>query len=293
MNRLPGNGFIERYSPAWSEESVHPVLALSHTAIKTFYYTQGIGYSEVGEDFFTERQKLHSFLILYTFSGNGLIDYQGKTFSLPTGSVILIDCMLYHYYRCPPGGHWGFLWLHFYGSSSRDYYEQIYPAEVSPFLPKQPVLFEDTLRQILSLNQKRDRFTEAITSRLIVELLTELLLLRLNGDMVPSGMPDYIRGILKEIEQNFQADLSLDHLASRIGVSKYHLSREFKKYTGTTIHELLLDVRINYATELLKYSDKTVSEITFACGMNHVSHFIRQFQKRTGLTPLAYRQQWK
>ncbi len=71
------------------------------------------------------------------------------------------------------------------------------------------------------------------------------------------------------------------------------LSREFKKYTGTTIHELLLDVRINYATELLKYSDKTVNEITFACGMNHVSHFIRQFQKRTGLTPLAYRQQWR
>jgi len=60
-----------------------------------------------------------------------------------------------------------------------------------------------------------------------------------------------------------------------------------------TFTEYLITMRLNYAKELLKYTDESINEITFFCGMNNVSHFINLFKEREGMTPLQYRKQWR
>ena len=105
-------------------------------------------------------------------------------------------------------------------------------------------------------------------------------------------MPDYIKTTLKELEKHFLEPFSLENLAAAIGVSKYHLSREFKKYIGTTLNEYVITLRLNYAKELLRYTQNSVGDIAFACGINQVSHFINLFKSREGMTPLQYRKEW-
>ena len=105
-------------------------------------------------------------------------------------------------------------------------------------------------------------------------------------------MPDYIKTTLKELEKHFLEHFSLENLAASIGVSKYHLSREFKKYIGTTLNEYVITLRLNYAKELLRYTQNSVGDIAFACGINQVSHFINLFKSREGMTPLQYRKEW-
>lgn len=57
--------------------------------------------------------------------------------------------------------------------------------------------------------------------------------------------------------------------------------------------EYLINCRLDYAKELLKYSDKSIYDITFLIGMNNVSHFTNLFKSRENLTPHAFRCQWR
>ena len=57
---------------------------------------------------------------------------------------------------------------------------------------------------------------------------------------------------MKHMEQQFMEDISLDTLAELTRTNKYHLSKEFKRYTGFSPHDYLIWLRINQAKILLK-----------------------------------------
>ena len=72
-------------------------------------------------------------------------------------------------------------------------------------------------------------------------------------------------------------------------MSKYHLSRIFKKYTGFSPYEYLLNERLTQGKTLLQNTRLSVEEIAQRVGFNSASHFIRMFRKYEGLTPLQFR----
>lgn len=127
---------------------------------------------------------------------------------------------------------------------------------------------------------------------MILSLITELLLLQPTGMYDDSRLPNYISGCIKYIDTHFQEELSLSLLAEKQHISKYYLSREFKRYLGITLQDYLIGTRITYAKEQLKYTGASISDIAASCGIPNVSHFIHLFKTRENLTPLAWRKQW-
>lgn len=285
--------YEERASYSWSEDSVRLIITASNVAKSIYFYIQEAGYFKTSDSYFTERKNLNSFLIVYTISGNGRLKYQGCSYSLSAGQCFYINCMEHHYYETARNSDWEFLWVHFNGSSALGYYEEFVKNGFKTVQIQDTFFMESTLRRILALNQKRNASTEVLTSSLITNILTELLVQTITFDAQTIFMPGYIKNVLKDIDQNFKSPLSLDELAGRHGVSKFHLSKEFKKYTGTTVNEYIIANRLSYAKELLKYSNDSVNEIAYKIGMNHVSHFINLFKNRENTTPLAYRKEWQ
>ncbi|HHX23923.1 MAG: AraC family transcriptional regulator [Tepidanaerobacteraceae bacterium] len=101
---------------------------------------------------------------------------------------------------------------------------------------------------------------------------------------------DYIpivKQLLDYINLNITEDLSLDHLAKEINVSKSYMCKMFRKYTGTTINKYITARRITEAKRLLKMKEPiaTVCEKT---GFNNYSHFIRTFTNLVGFSPMKY-----
>ena len=84
---------------------------------------------------------------------------------------------------------------------------------------------------------------------------------------------------------------SLDALAAHFYISKYHLCREFRKYTHNSIIEYLNFVRVIHAQRLFMETDKNVSEVAAAVGFASLTHFERIFTKMTGQKPLASRRE--
>lgn len=96
-----------------------------------------------------------------------------------------------------------------------------------------------------------------------------------------------IKPIMQYISWNLEKDLSLDHLSEKFFISKYHLGYLFRKVTGFTTNEYIINRRIIKARELLQ-KGHTVSKAGELVGYYNVSHFIRTFKKLVGTSPKQY-----
>lgn len=94
------------------------------------------------------------------------------------------------------------------------------------------------------------------------------------------------------IELNYSEPISIDSLASNIGLSSRHFKRRFKDAVGESPISYVQRVRIEAAKKKLETSMDNINEIILQVGYEDGSSFSRLFKKSTGLTPREYRQKF-
>ena len=284
---------LERYSSSWSEDSIRLINTPGKTAKSIYFYLQEVGYFKTKPPYFTERENLNSFLIVYTLSGEGILKYRDQTYHLKKGQCFFIHCMEHHLYKTAEHSNWEFLWVHFNGNNSLGYFEEFSRDGFQIIQPHNGKLFENTLYELIRINQNKLAATDVMTSQYIHTLLAELISENTTRNLPFLLLPEYIKEIMNYIDLHFSENLTLDFLATQENINKFHLSHEFKKYTGLTLKEYIITTRISHAKDLLKYTEKSVQEISEECGIYHISHFINLFKAREGCTPHKYRKDWK
>ncbi len=95
--------------------------------------------------------------------------------------------------------------------------------------------------------------------------------------------------VIDFIHANPGVDLSLASLCDLARLGHFHFCRQFKRSTGTTVHDYVLQVRINTAKHLLASTNLSIPEIGFRSGITNLSHFTTVFHKHVGVTPLLFR----
>jgi AraC-like DNA-binding protein len=78
-------------------------------------------------------------------------------------------------------------------------------------------------------------------------------------------------------------------LAKMVGTNDFKLKKGFKEVFGNTIFGFLLDFKMEKGRKLLRYTNKTTSEIAHLLGYSHPGHFTSAFKKKFGITPSALR----
>ena len=258
-----------------------------------YFYIEEVGYFKTGSNYFTERENLNSYLIVFVLSGKGYLKYNGKSYTMCKGQSFYIDCMEYQYYKADTSDPWEILWAHFNGGSSYGYYQQ-FSRNNSPICSfDKSSTVPSIIRQLILTHQEQNIKTEVLSSRLLVELLTEFLFTICAPDSTKTFLPKYVKEIINYLDKNLTERITLDMLAKKCSINKYHLEKEFKKFIGISPNEYVISNRISFAKELLKYSDIAISEIAIKAGIDNVSHFINLFKKREGITPLSFRKKWK
>jgi AraC family transcriptional regulator len=94
-----------------------------------------------------------------------------------------------------------------------------------------------------------------------------------------------IRVVFDFIETNLESIITLDQLASLVGLSPFHFARCFKNSTGLAPHQYVLARRIDLAKRRLVTSIAPVREIGWSVGFENISHFRRQFASQIGVVP--------
>ncbi len=96
--------------------------------------------------------------------------------------------------------------------------------------------------------------------------------------------------VVRYIENNISDQtLSNASLAKILGISEVYLRKLFMKQYKTTPKQLILDIRIQTAKQMLVGTPLSVIAIAEKCGFSNPYHFCRIFKQRTELTPTQYR----
>lgn len=98
-----------------------------------------------------------------------------------------------------------------------------------------------------------------------------------------------IGNAIAHIETNYAEKITLENLATKSHLSKRHLSRIFHHCIGRAPIDHLLHVRCQKAAELLKRTNRTITDIAFECGFQDSNYFTRCFRKIMEQTPNQYR----
>jgi AraC-like DNA-binding protein len=91
------------------------------------------------------------------------------------------------------------------------------------------------------------------------------------------------------MDRAFARPLDVPALAKVAHVSPAHFSRQFRATFGETPHRYLQRRRVERAMELLRESDRPVTEICFDVGFNSLGTFSRMFREVVGEPPSNYR----
>lgn len=92
------------------------------------------------------------------------------------------------------------------------------------------------------------------------------------------------------IEAHLEEEISRNTLAGLVYMSPDHMTRIFKKATGMTISDYILDRKMVKAEKMLSETDLSVSYIASSLGYSNISHFSGAFKKKYQLSPSEYRQ---
>lgn len=102
-----------------------------------------------------------------------------------------------------------------------------------------------------------------------------------------------LRRALQYVRAHFHHNLSLEEVAAVVNLSYCYLSRLFTQEVGISFQELVTRLRIKAAKELLLETSLSVEQIATQVGYEDVSHFIRVFKSRAGVTPRQYAREYE
>jgi AraC-like DNA-binding protein len=83
--------------------------------------------------------------------------------------------------------------------------------------------------------------------------------------------------------------LDVDDMARAAGLSRAHFSREFRRVFGESPHAYLLTRRLERAAALLRNTDRSVTDICLAVGLQSLGSFTTSFTRMYRESPTAYR----
>jgi AraC-like DNA-binding protein len=137
----------------------------------------------------------------------------------------------------------------------------------------------------------------------ITLLMTILEMIAFNGEYQYLASPvvqntindrdsERLNKVYKYVIDNCQQEINLERASSIANLSKPAFCRYFKKRANKTFVRFLNEIRVGQACRLLVNENQSIAEISYTCGYNNISYFIRQFRAITGFTPLGYRKKF-
>lgn len=115
-----------------------------------------------------------------------------------------------------------------------------------------------------------------------------IILYRINPSARNKSNGQMIR-IQQYIDAEYADIVNVKQIADAFYLSAGHLSRAFKAFSGYSPVEYLVNTRLYHAQQLLINTSVQISEICGAVGFGDTNHFIRQFKKKFGISPSAFR----
>ncbi|MBQ8232365.1 MAG: helix-turn-helix transcriptional regulator [Lachnospiraceae bacterium] len=142
--------------------------------------------------------------------------------------------------------------------------------------------FYETL--IKNIHAENDLFRQRL---LILYLLSHISQFTSQDEQTYAKSPPYIMDALTYISEHYAEKIVAEELAKNLHISRTTLLTAFKKYTGNTLNNYLINYRLKKAVYWLR-DGKTLQETAEICGFSDSSTLARSFKRYFGVSSRLY-----
>ncbi len=229
------------------------------------------------------------FSLYYIAEGKCFYEADGIIKEATEGTVLLCFPNVRQHYFFDREDNTDWLWVHFTGALSEKLNEikkdTVFPIEITNKRE-----FNHIFRSMISgFNIKEPQYEIATAG--YMQVLLSYILKNATDDcsrLTKSKHRD-IEAVINDMYLNFRKPVDLKKYAETCCVSQSRFMHIFKDHTGVSPYRFQLNIRIDRAIELLRFSDVSVAECAYEVGFSDSSYFCRIFKKITGSTPKRYK----
>lgn len=200
-----------------------------------------------------------------------------------TGEIYIYQCYFNLYEACVPlytyGIHTGYLMMGQTLTTSR-FDEELIKNKARKYIKDEKIL-EDAIKKI-SVHSKE----QILAFSNIIDICAKYITLTNRIQYKKKDLPSEIK---KYIILNYQNDISIKQLCEHFYCSKSTLINQFKAEYGKTVHQFILDYRLEKSLELLKKEKTTILEVALGCGFNDSNYYAKAFKKKYHISPSEYK----
>lgn len=273
------------YIPHDSRERFLPIQLSPHDPLKQQGITMG-GISSWSKTYRLERNRSFQHLMLYTLRGSAYLAVnQGEPVELSMGDLFIAPGQSVYSYRTR-GAKWEAAWVHLEPGSSWD-------PLVGPGPRVCKALSAEMMVRVMTGYMEESNLQgvdSAPALRAYVELMAVYLQRELeNGNPRQADRNRRLKSILSRAQMNLQQGWTVEKIAALAGISRAQLHRVLPELTGRSPMKMIHSLRMDRASELLIYTDRTLAGIAEEVGYDNPFSFSKAFKRYTGTSPAAFR----
>lgn len=233
---------------------------------------------------------LHEYQILYITEGNGVLETKDGKYNLQPGSVVLLVPGKWHRYRPNKKTGWTEYYIGFDGKFARHFLSTDALKENLPVI--QCGLHEEIItsyNQAFDITQKAKPGYQQILSGIAIKLLGIILSYVKNKEFTGKPIESIIEKTRQYIHDHYQTNVDLEKLADDNNIGYSYFRKMFKRFTGISPGQYLLQLRISKAKDLIITTDSNIKDIAIETGFDSIYYFSRVFKEKIGKTPMELR----
>lgn len=260
--------------------------------------------------FYSGERMLYDYYFLYVHKGRGIILIGDNEYTAVTGDLFYCPPGVVNSIRADNSDPFLLTGINFDFTQNHRKNKLLYPIQRELFEPDcvtEYVQFTDfegfpdrinlandtNIRELIynMLRQYKEqkRFWELSTAGMlqtfIASIVQRIIRKSVRGKEASKGDE-----IIRFLIENYMQKITNQTIARRFHYHPDHINRIVYSYTGMTLKQYIIDLRIRAAIDLLLHTDADISEIAFNVGYENVYYFSRIFKKKTGYAPSYFKQ---
>lgn len=269
---------------------------------------------EILDEWTAPARPMHYFQLAYIREGKGVHHVNGNSYPYSNGKLFLLSPDDQHSFDIQTTT--GFLFIRFSQLFILQLKDDAERLEQCDWMKKTDYIFhnyhskagcifrdpaDESLAATLLQSIEREHLLHGKGYRLIIRQSMSILLnliarnlLRAENTGVAENSGRFsIMQIISYLQEHVYEpqQLKLPQLAARFNISTTYLGEYFRKHTGQSIQEYVIEYKLKLVETRLGYSNMRMQEIAEELGFTDESYLSRLFKKRRGITPGAYRKQ--
>lgn len=224
----------------------------------------------------------------FVLEGKGTYTVNGKTYTVEPGQGFMIFPGISNCYTADMHSPWKYIYATFCGVDDDSLVRKA-GLDIDHVLFPFPT-DEKTLSNLYAMHEASKSYEAQGYDVAGYFLLVMSHLVRNATILSPQSQSpeDYLKRACDYIETNYPYNVTVQSIASYIGIERSYLYKIFMRYTGFAPSRYLYEYRLLMATKLLEESTLSIQEIALSVGFHDTAHFYKVFSAKYHMTPKQY-----